>query len=252
MKIQDRIFFILLILALVLLTALVLVYVAKRDRIIKAPPEMKPSIPSGQTVWLSYGDSITDHGLWQPIILKQFSFLHIDAGISGSRVSGDWPNAFWHDNRLARIRESDPDLITIMGGTNDFYSDVPMGGTEQLDLSLNDKDKRTYLGAYSYLIESLLEWKEGLNMILITPPPNLSKYDRDNQNSLGLTIDQYADACRTLAAHYQLPLVDLFSIPYDASTLMADYSDGIHPNHQGAAKIADLVMDAFRSEGYEP
>lgn len=252
MRKEQKVFLALLILAIILLTLLVIVYLKKRGEMKETGTSMPPSVSSSKIVWLSYGDSITDHGLWQPVILEHFNFRHIDAGISGSRVSGDWPYAFWHEERLAGIRSADPDLITIMGGTNDFYSDVPLGGEEQLSLPLEEKDKYTYLGAYSYLLESLFAWKEDLCIILITPPQNISKYVSDNRNALGLEIDRYAEACRVLASHYDLPLVDLFTLPYNADTLMADYSDGVHPNPGGAAKIADLVMDAFRAEGYEP
>lgn len=253
MKKQDRLFFFLFILALLLLTALLIVYVTiLRQREDREQPSRQATIPAPQSVWLSYGDSITDHGLWQPIVLEQLAFRHIDAGISGSRVSGSWPHAFWNEERLEAVRAADPDFITIMGGTNDFYSDVPLGGEEQFTLALEEKDLSSYLGAYSYLIENLLAWKSDLKLILITPPPNISKYVSDKQNLLGLTIDHYADACRRLADHYHLPLVDLYTIAYDRDTLMADYPDGVHPNPQGAAKIAELVVEAFRAQGVQP
>lgn len=207
---------------------------------------VKPSYPEIGKRWLSYGDSITDHGFWQETVWRRYGLDHYDAGRGGTCVCGFGPNPFWSEARLNEIMQADPDLITIMGGTNDFLSAYPLGDDTQFDKAPEQKDIDTFIGAYSYIIEVLRNWKPNVQIVVMTTPNNFSSFQSDNKNNAGLTVADYAEACRQVAAHYGLICVDVFSIPYaDADAFYAEYTDGIHPNLQGAQKIGELVAQAI-------
>lgn len=192
--------------------------------------------------WVSYGDSITDGGYWQPAVAEAFAFEHIEQGISGTCVAGRSPRPFWQAERMADILAQTPDLLTIMGGTNDFYSDIPLGSPAECDRPPAEKDVDSFYGAYSYLIESLLTRNPQLHIILMTTPLNDTWFAGQQTNGAGYTIMDYADATAQLAAHYQLPLVDLRELYASAELFQADYWDGIHPNLDGCAKISQILI----------
>lgn len=81
-------------------------------------------------IFVSYGDSITQLNLWQPHIVNELKLNHINLGIGGTRVAkidakgNIYENSYSEDERINNIPE-DTDLITIMGGANDFGSPYP-------------------------------------------------------------------------------------------------------------------------------
>ena len=83
-----------------------------------------------EKTFVSYGDSITELNLWQPYIVNEFGLKHTNLGVGGTRVAktdargGVYENSYSEDARISKI-PTDADLITIMGGANDFGSPYP-------------------------------------------------------------------------------------------------------------------------------
>lgn len=232
----DKLSLFLLIVIGILLLAIVLV-------IVLGPGEVKVGkFPLTNKVWVSYGDSITDGGFWQAAVAEHFSLIHYDHGISGSAISGYAGHAFWQPDRLNMIINQQPDLITIMGGTNDFFSDFPLGDASEFNKPLAEKDLHSFYGAYSYVIESLQLALPNTKIVIMTTPTNYTAFNPDPRNNAGDTVLDYANACAELVDHYGLILVDLRKIDSDQATFNADFWDGIHPNLEGAAKISQFVI----------
>ena len=80
--------------------------------------------------FVSYGDSITERNTWQPYLVSEFGLKHTNLGVGGTRVAktdakgGVYENSYSEDARISKI-PTDADLITIMGGANDFGSPYP-------------------------------------------------------------------------------------------------------------------------------
>lgn len=196
-------------------------------------------------VWVSYGDSITDGGYWQEAVAEHFALNHLDQGIGGTTLAGFGPLAFWQEGRLSEIVAAQPALVTIMGGTNDFYSDFYLGTEEQFDLPLEDKTMDNFLGAYSYIVEYLQAALPDTTIVLMTTPLNATYFSDQPLNGRGNSIMDFADASAQVARHYGLLLVDMRELYQNAADFDQDFWDGIHPNLQGAAKISQALIESL-------
>lgn len=245
-KKPDYLLYLLFFLAFIGILAIVLILVFKKDPAEPGQEEVSSFItmPDVRNMrWLSYGDSITDGGYWQAAVADYFALNHIESGISGSCVGGPLDNAFCSDARLAQVYESDAQLITILGGTNDFYSDLPLGEASELSKPLEDKNRMTFYGAYSYLVESLRKNLPEAEIVIMTTPVNHTWFIEDYLNAEGLSIMDYANVSAEIARYYSLALVDLREIYPSAEEFAADFADGIHPNLQGAEKISRALIE---------
>lgn len=246
-KTPDYFLYLLILLAFVCILAIILLLIFKKDA--EGPDYIgtessQVSVPDVRNMrWLSYGDSITDGGFWQAAVAEHFDLDHIESGISGSCVGGPLDNAFSADLRLNQVYESEPQLITILGGTNDFYSNLALGEPLELSKPLAEKDRMTFYGAYSYLVESLQQHLPDAEIVIMTTPLNNTWFIEANLNAEGLTIMDYANVSAEIARFYSLALVDMREIYPNVEEFSADFADGIHPNLQGAEKISRALIE---------
>lgn len=240
----DMVLIVLLVLAVALVLAVVLLLILR---------PMRPDVETGPVqkldlqgkVWVSYGDSITDGGFWQAAVAEKFGLDHRDQGIGGTTLAGFGPLAFWQEERLTEIIAAQPALITIMGGTNDFFSDFYIGSPEQLDLPLEEKTMDNFLGAYAYIVERLQAALPQTVIVLMTTPLNTTYFSDQPLNGRENSIMDFADATAQVAAHYALPLVDMRDLYQTAAEFEPDFWDGIHPNLEGSAKISQALIDCL-------
>ena len=202
--------------------------------------------------WVSFGDSITERESWQPYLYKKFGLIHINCGIGSTCLAGQGRaglSPFWSDDRLSAVKSANPDIITILGGANDLgYESVTIGDDNQFSLSIGAKDKNTFIGAYSYIIENLLTWKPKLKIVILgTTWAHNDGADYSNR----VTFTDFSNASRKVAEYYGLPFVDLHGKCGFNKFTMGDspfnvYSDDhIHPNDEGGKVIAACVDEVF-------
>ena len=196
--------------------------------------------------WASFGDSITQYAKWQPYVIQELGLIHTNCGQSSTPVCGSTSSAFHQDTRLNAVKSSNPDVITILGGANDCNMGLPLGTIEECEKTLNNKNKNTFYGAYSYIIEKLLTWKPSLRIFIMTTM--FAYYEAPHQTT-GLTFKDYAKACKEIAYYYSLPCIDLRGEmglnKITASELLE--SDRIHPNDLGGKRIAELVIRELKN-----
>jgi lysophospholipase L1-like esterase len=195
----------------------------------------------GAANFVSYGDSIVERNKWQPFIENNYGFAHTNLGIGSTTVAyisereTEFP-CMINANRIKAIKTANPDLIVIMGGTNDCHLAVPLGEETQLSKALGNKDKTTFYGAYSFLLETLLTWKPGLKIILMTPMQ--SNWEVRNN------YDDYAEAIRKIAYYFAIPIADSNRKGGVSHFNVTTYTeDGLHPNEKGGRVIANIVAE---------
>ncbi len=194
----------------------------------------------------TYGDSIVARNQWQPYVRNYFEMNHTNLGIGSTTmalvesVESDYP-CMINADRIQAVKDSDPDILIIMAGTNDCHRGVNLGTEDELSKGLTVKDKTNFIGAYSYLIETLLTWKPMLQIILMTPMHSV--YEVQN----GYDYNKYSEAVRTIAEYYALNVADTSKksgiSKFDYTTYTAD---GLHPNADGARNIANVVIATIR------
>ena len=210
-------------------------------------PDFKELSTLNGKSFTSYGDSITYQNMWQPYVVDYFNFKHTNLGIGSTTVTyledkeERYPS-FTNEARISAIKESNPDIITILGGTNDCHYQAVIGDDSEFGKKLNEKDKATFKGAYSFLIETLLNWKPSLKIVLLTPMQTSYTYSYNKK------YYDYAKAVKDIALYYAIPIIDTYSESNISYFNNAMYTkDGIHPNEEGGKNIANLVIDKFKS-----
>ncbi len=197
----------------------------------------------------SFGDSITYQNTWQPYLLEKYGLIHTNCGIGSTALSGKSETAFWQDSRLNAVMESNPDVVTILGGANDILLNPVLGTAEEFNKPLSEKDTNTFIGAYSYIIEKLLAWKPTLRIVILgtTWAHNDGKDYSDT-----LTYTDFSNASEQVAAYYGLPFADLHGeCGFNYYTMQGENSpyspDHIHPNDEGGKRIAEVVDKEFQN-----
>lgn len=179
-----------------------------------------------------------------------------NAGVSGSLITSgipDKPASF--AERVDQIR--DQDVVTIMGGTNDFWFSAPLG-------KLGNGDTKTFYGALEYVVTELIKNNPVAKFLLMTPMKINPKgwgvdtptYEADgtlHKNSAGLTELDYIKAIKDIGEKYSIPVLDMFKKsnynPQLSQYVGADsFSvEGIHPNIHGARRLAQTIAHAINS-----
>ena len=198
------------------------------------------------------GDSITrGAGGSKPftdVIAEETSLTVNNYGVDGSCVAdkaSETAQSFI--DRLATYTKAD--IMGVMGGTNDFWNNVPLGNIE-------DSVTTTFYGAWNRLLTHLITTSQGSFIFAMTP---ISAYRSANRiaegkasfpypkNNLGLTLDDYCEAIRKICLKYSVPVLDLKQVsgmcPMIDSEDYRLYSDGVHPNNTGYAQIGKIIIN---------
>jgi hypothetical protein len=149
-------------------------------------------------------------------------------GYSGSTVvfNSSEPYMFEHEFKNARV--FGPTAVVIMLGTNDAHADVYS--------HIND-----FVPNYERMIGSIQAMKSKPQIFLVQPPPIFN-------NTLGVDIDSYVQGIipriQEVANQTGLPLIDVYTPLLNHPEY---FTDGLHPNSDGAKVIADTIYEAIIS-----
>lgn len=203
-------------------------------------------------VWSSFGDSITQQIKWQPHVIEALGFVHYNHGIGGTKVAdttGTDTNAMCRDERINQL-PSNSNLITFMGGTNDWGNNVPLG-------TLSDTGTDTFYGAVKKVAEKLLTRFPDRRIVFMTTPygknPNKAGWTDSYGliNNLGLTTSDYGKVIMEVARIYGFPCLDIYGMAgihdINITTFMTADGTYVHPNDEGAKRIAEIVIGGLRA-----
>ncbi len=209
--------------------------------------------------WVSYGDSITfgvgvnfvrGEKLWQDYIVERYGIgSHVKMGVGYSSLAcnkTNTENAFCNDARLDALVAETPDIVTILGGANDYIFNIPIGTLEDV----TNKNIETFKGAYAYILDRILTAKPDTIIVLLGMFLNTLGSYKPNPSKLH-QLKEYAVATKEIAEHFGLPFVDLNECgfnSYNFNTTDGVFStDGIHPNKEGVKRMAMVISGWFDS-----
>jgi lysophospholipase L1-like esterase len=191
---------------------------------------------SGKT-WLCIGDSISEYPGYRQMIVDKYQLNALTGGfIGGLRVgySGGASNCVLE--RLDKISEGTPDIITIALGTND-QGEI---GTINDNPDTQTEESYTFIGCYKALIERLFDKYGYVPMMLMTPYPRRGGGKGD-----------ISTAIKEIGAYYSIPVFDMYhesGLPIGTLTDTGadDFmfaGDGLHVNQLGGAISAPKVAN---------
>lgn len=206
--------------------------------------------------YIAYGDSIT-RGIgvnfvggekrWTDYLVERYNIPeHINMGVGYSSLAmketySEIPMS--HDDRLNVLIAQTPDIVTILGGANDYIFNIPIGTEDDV----TNKNRYTFKGAYAYIIDKILTAKPDTTIILLGMFKNTMGDYAEGKGAYPL--EDYATATKEIAEYYGLPFVDLNECgfnSYNFNTTNGVFStDGIHPNAEGTKRIAMVVSKWF-------
>lgn len=208
----------------------------------------------GKTL-VSYGDSLTARpyptlvegvadGSWQKLVVEELGFeKHFNLGIGSTTMSTGRANGMTSFSRIQAIKNADPDVITIWAGANDIVATETIGTSAEFGKALTAKDCSSFTGAYSYLVETLLDWKPSLQILILV------HFDNDFTNQYDGRNEQIRQATFSVAEHYELDFIDLNEIGITAANLSTMTNDGIHIENTPTINIvADLVIQNLKNK----
>ena len=167
-------------------------------------------------------------------------------GVSGSAIATRSGRTDSFVERYSSM-DNDADIIYVMGGTNDFWTNVPLG-------SINDTTSDTFYGALKILCEGLINKYPNAFIFFGTPPKGWrsSGYYNEGPNANGDTMEDFNKAIKEVCGLYTIPVLDVKhelgidpSIPIHFSTYT---SDGIHYNNAGYERMGKLIARFIESK----
>ncbi|MBE6606538.1 MAG: hypothetical protein E7635_05840 [Ruminococcaceae bacterium] len=167
---------------------------------------------------------------------KSYRLKTHDYGWGGSKLSETECNEPSFIDRYEDMikKVPDADLVTVMGGTNDFSS------TELGDI--DDRELTTFSGATRFLMERLIEAYPDSQIVFFTFTRPKSANPLDKPNVFGDTRFDYCDRIVELAKEYGIHAIDIYRVDEldfrMDSTLMAD---NVHPTKDAHKILADYL-----------
>lgn len=143
--------------------------------------------------------------------------------------------------------ESDADIVSVFGGTNDYgHGDAPLG-------TFASRDVYTFYGAMHILCQKLIKKYPKALIMFITPLHRLN--ENSEMNEIGIrnsaSLSEYVDIIKEVARYYSLPVLDLYAVgglQPEVDVIRELYMpDGLHPNDAGAKIIAERIMGFLKS-----
>jgi len=140
-----------------------------------------------------------------------------------------------------------PDIVTVMFGVNDagfFRPDGPPDDTPRVEPEDYKRNLHRMVEMIS-AVEAMPILGTPLPMSPSYPLADLTQYQEHGLNYL---VDQYAEIMREVAREHNIPLIDLHCKFSDDPSTQAFLPDGIHPNTQGHAFIAQIYVNKLMDE----
>lgn len=160
-------------------------------------------------------------------------------GVNGTTMAGIMPTNFVD---RAMFMEKDANLILVLGGTNDFYFNIPIG----TDF---DRNYFTFYGAMNMLCSRLQLVYPDSDIVFMTPLHRVDEFGEVNEN--GNTLEEYAFAISQVCSEYGIPVIDLYhEDKLNFGTNKELYMpDGLHPDDLGQMTIGYYVADRLKELG---
>jgi acyl-CoA thioesterase I len=176
------------------------------------------------------GDSITELTGYPEDLQRLMGNTSVvcNFGFSGSTVIFNSSEPYIFEHEFKNAKAFGPTTVIIMLGTNDAHADVYS--------SIND-----FIPNYEMMIRSIQKINSKPQIFIVEPPPIFN-------NTLGVSIDSYVQGIipriQEVANQTGLPIINVYTPLLNHPEY---FSDGLHPNSDGAKVIANIIYEAINS-----
>ncbi len=207
---------------------------------LQAAPRRVTIVTLGDSITKGVRSGVTAEQTFAALIETQVREQDVQARVINVGIGGERT-----DQALLRLdqilEQHQPDLVTVMYGTNDSYVDQGQSTSR-----ISEKEYRQNL---EQVVTTLL--RRGILPVLMTEP---RWADDAPVNGVGenpnLRLEAYVVACRETANAWRVPLVDHFAdwtAARDAGTNLREWTtDGCHPNPAGHRQLAAAMRPVIR------
>ena len=174
------------------------------------------------------GDSITA-GTEYPVDLWQLlgsDYVVGNFGIGGATVSLGTGSSWMNETGFEVAKRFQPEIVVIALGTNDANTNYNVTNAD-------------FVHDYSVLIREFQALTSKPKVYLVLPPPIFVNNANISQNFFTQNV---IPSIRQVATNTSLRLIDTYA---PLVNFPEYFGDGVHPNVQGAQKIANAVYDAL-------
>ena len=204
---------------------------------------------SSASTWYVIGDSISDTNLlpqtkYMTILGNKFNNLTINnVGKDGSHFTNKTTGYSTFATLLGKLPSSDPSVITIFGGVNDYIQSCTIGDISSTDTS-------NFYGALNDFVTTLNNKYTNAKKLFIIPlnmRAGVFSTNSNGTNSLGNTLQQYRDAIIAVCKANNIEYIDL----HEDAELQPDLisSDGLHPTQDGHKLLASKLSKCKITSG---
>lgn len=219
--------------------------------------------------FVSFGDSLTYMNVWQPFVAEKLQYSHFNRGIGSSTIAYkdvkvwidengeyvDRPNgtntqpdntteinfSMCTDDRVNTIPTYKTDLITFMGGTNDFNMSVPIG----TDINPDAVNPTEFKSAVAVTIKKITTRCPRARLVCITLPVNKNSLV---PNKAGHTTLDYANAMKEVCELYGIPCIDFHNLcGWNIWNVNNFLSDGVHFLDTGARRAEEVIYNGLKN-----
>lgn len=196
------------------------VYPDSNDAWYCPPPHNNTNVTQVEQMW------------WHKVATEMGWMLDKNNSFSGSLICNFWGyNAGPYYSPHSFIRRMDnlgnPDVIFILGGTNDVWNGAYYGDFVYSDWTEGQLEQ--YRPALAYLFENLKQlYPKAIVYFMIDT--SLADFDQTGQ--------LFVESAHTIARHYGIDCIDLHDI----------HKEWAHPDAEGQNDIAEQVLDYLESE----
>ena len=141
--------------------------------------------------------------------------------------------SYWRSGQLKKIADWQPDVVTIMLGTNDANLD-----------NGNWVGKKRFMHDYKLMIAEFRNLESHPKIYLCLPPPPLSP---ERGRRYEVWKSDVLPAIRQVAKEEGLPVIDTYTPLLNHPKLIPDK---VHPNAEGQKVLAETIFKALLSPQY--
>ena len=192
--------------------------------------------------YVSFGDSITigvdvysEHGTAYPQMVGQMlNFKAVNnRAISGGTLCANSGRTNMTEKILSFNGEAD--VISVMLGVNDYQMRCPLGTPES-------RDNTTIYGSLHLVASYLKENYPDAFVFFMTPFPYRGG---ENDRGAGYNLLAVVEAVRYIAAEYDIPVLDMYTLGKYELEMYEPQNDGIHPTYKHHKEYTAPIVSEF-------